>query len=143
MSSAPENCGFTPDGDGFVRLWLTGDDTETPGRDLWVDAGSFYPLAVQAFEFPDDGSQHPAGLLFEPGINLGGYSLSQPVDEDSILPLNVGAFVLAAGEVRFKRRGEVKFRQVTLDQGAFYGADVEAIELVEGSGITYLVVVSS
>lgn len=141
---APENCGFTSVGSGFVRVWLAGDDTSSAGRDLWLGTDHFYPLNVSAYQMVNDDEQHPVSLVFREDTELGGYTSSYAVDENTydLFP-NIGAYVIAGGEVRFKRRGEPKFRQVTLAQGDLYAGDVEAVELVEGSDVNYLVVVGS
>lgn len=145
VENAGDNCGFTALSNGPLRVWLAGDDTETPGRDLWLVANRFYPLQLNAFDRQPPGSETEVEIEVREGRDLGGYTASMGLDEAPYdgLPPNVGFYCFGpqGGDVIVRRRGLPKGERITLDAGDFYAGDIEHLELPEVATQTYFMLV--
>lgn len=129
---APINCGFTANGTGWVRLWLTNDDLGGTGADLFAVSGRFYPLDVAKYAFDDEIFEHPDSLTFEESPNLGGYTRCQGLDESPYtdLPSNVGFYATSDVDLEVTPRG-ADARTVAITAGDFYAQDVTAVGSVD------------
>ena len=148
-----DNCGFSVGGstDGWIRMHLYNDSGST--RDLWVRAGQFYPLRLKDVLLPNDAT-HPTSLIVDTDQSCG-YTRSTGADEcgnySFDLPTNVGFY---AGETPGSSSDEidVKFRPFDtsgsawrtydLTAGEFVLGDVADCNLVTGSNLGYLTLIS-
>lgn len=138
VNAPSPNSGFTvTGGPGWVRIWLTNDDSNRSSGDLYAMPGRFYPLSVAQYypSPPAQGSGSPELVLaFEESPRLGGYTRSLGLDEAPYadLPANVGlyvGYVEGALTVGITPRNSDAIT-VELQPGDFFAQDVESIGFI-------------
>lgn len=147
--AVPDNCGFTPTGDGWVRLHLINDTGSV--RDFFVRSGQQYPLRALDIELPGGLNQTPTSVSFNDQEKCG-YTRSYGLDEcgnDLPIPKNIGFYagqtLSGGGAILVRARTDLPsgaWRTYQLTAGEFALIDIGDCQLVDGSSLNYLTAVA-